>query len=150
MTDTSETSEQVQIALGWREWLALPGLGIDRIKAKIDTGARTSALHAFQVEADATGSAVRFLMHPVQDDTDIVVACESDVIDRRVVRDSGGHEEERYVIASNVVLGSVVRDIELTLTDRDSMGFRMLLGRTAMAGCVVHPEASYLLAGEDS
>lgn len=125
----SETLQEI----GWREWLALPELGIDAIKAKVDTGARTSALHAFKVQPSADGSTVRFAMHPEQRETDTVVWCEAAVLDRRVVRDSGGHEEERFVIRTNVVLGAGCYAAEVTLTDRDSMGFRMLLGRTALA-----------------
>lgn len=136
------------LIIGWREWVALPTLGIERIKAKVDTGARTSALHAFDVQADADDRRVRFLLHPNQGDTEVVTACEAPIVERRVVRDSGGHEEERIVIESEVTLGAVSRVIELTLTDRDSMGFRMLLGRTAMHGCLVNPHASYLTEEE--
>ncbi|MCR9276799.1 MAG: ATP-dependent zinc protease [Pseudomonadaceae bacterium] len=133
--------------IGWREWLALPDLGIDAIKAKIDTGARTSALHAFEVQPSADGRIVRFAMHPEQRATDTVIWCESAVVDRRVVRDSGGHEEERFVIATQVALGGACYACEVTLTDRDSMGFRMLLGRTALAGrYVVNSARSYCLS----
>lgn len=134
-------------ALGWREWVALPGIGIDRVKAKVDTGARTSALHAFRVEPFQQSDApwVRFWVHPRQRRTDSEIRCEAPVLDRRVVRDSGGHEEERFVIETDVVLGGESWRIELTLTDRDSMGFRMLLGRTAIRDrYVVDPGKSYL------
>ena len=133
--------------LGWREWLSLPGLGIEAIKAKVDTGARTSALHAFRVEAFQRDAEewVRFSMHPLQDNTDLVVECEAPVIDQRVVRDSGGHSEMRYVIETTIGIGDQTITAELTLTDRENMKFRMLLGRTALKqGYTVDPARSYL------
>lgn len=133
--------------IGWREWVALPALGIDHIKAKIDTGARTSALHAFAVEGYRRRGAlrVRFGVHPLQKRSVPVVTCDAEVIDRRWVRDSGGHRERRYVIAAEAQLAGVAWDIELTLTDRETMLFRMLLGRTALESrFVVDPARSYL------
>lgn len=139
-------SRQKQV-IGWREWIALPGLGIDRVKAKVDTGARTSTLHAFEVVSfeDEAGAAVEFGVHPDQRSESQVVRCRAPVLDQRIVRDSGGHEEERYVIETDVQLGQDRWRIEMTLTSRDNMGFRMLLGRTAMRGrYTVDPSRSYV------
>ena len=136
------------MTLGWREWVRLPSLGIDWIKAKVDTGARTSALHGFAIEevTEKGVQRVRFMMHPIQKDNDTEVECVADVVDRRVVRDSGGHEELRWVIRSDVRIGPHCWPAEFTLTSRDDMLFRMLLGRTAMARrAVVNPARSYLV-----
>lgn len=134
------------IDVGWREWLALPELGLPAIKAKIDTGARTSALHAWRVEPYSDGGApwVRFFMHPLQRDQTLSTVCSAPVHDRRAVSDSGGHRETRYVITTTVRLGRHERTAEMTLTDRDTMLFRMLLGRTAMSGLRVIPDRSFL------
>ena len=136
------------VTVGWREWIFLPTLGLPEIKAKIDTGARTSCLHAFSVEPFEKDEKkwVRFGIHPHQDDADTEVYCEAEIIDSRIVSDSGGHKEERYVITTDIVMAEQRWPIEITLTNRDTMLFRMLLGRTAMAQkIIVDPGKSFLL-----
>lgn len=133
--------------LGWREWAALPELNIELIKAKIDTGARSSAIHAFAIEPYRKGGQrwVMFAVHPVQKDTGIALECHAPIKDRRVVSDSGGHKQRRYVIETQLVLGHCAIRAEMTLTNRDSMLFRLLIGRTAMdTRFIIDPHASYL------
>lgn len=139
--------------LGWREWVGLPELKLEKIKAKIDTGARSSALHAFAIEPYRKNGQrwVMFAIHPLQNRCDVAVECHAPVKDRRIVTDSGGHKQRRYVIETQLVLGQSVISAEMTLTNRDSMRFRMLLGRTAMdARFIIEPGASYLQGRPDA
>ncbi len=146
-TPQDEPVSSKKIYVGWREWLSLPDLGITAIKAKVDTGARTSALHTFALEPYTQDQQlrVRFGIHPNQRSDD-EIWCDAAVIDQRDVTDSGGHTESRYVIETNIVIGSYSWPIEMTLTNRENMLFRMLLGRTAMkrGGLLVNPARSYL------
>jgi hypothetical protein len=133
--------------VGWREWATLPQLGINRIKAKVDTGARTSALHAFDLNyvESPEGTMVQFEIHPLQRDTSLTVAAIAPLLEMRHIRNSGGQAQERPVIMTTVSLGECPWEIELTLTNRDVMGFRLLLGREAMRRrFLVDPAGSYL------
>ncbi|WP_347332066.1 ATP-dependent zinc protease family protein [Marinimicrobium locisalis] len=144
-------NKQDKSVIGWREWVRLPALGQAVIKAKIDTGARTSALHAYFVEPfELEGRTwVRFGLHPRQKDTEMQIECEAPVIDQRRVTDSGGHVEMRYVIATTLVLGGEAYEAEVTLTDRENMLFRMLLGRGALKPrFLVDSDESFVLGGD--
>lgn len=132
--------------VGWREWVALPSLGIDRIKAKIDTGARTSVLHAYRIKPFRRRGKrfVRFYVHPVQNRRLPEVVCEAPVIDERVVTSSNGEQQYRYVVEAALRIGDLEWLIELTLTNRDEMSFRMLLGRQALRKrLLIDPGASF-------
>ncbi len=120
--------------IGWREWVALPELGVERIKAKIDTGARTSAIHAFDIEVckKEERELVCFTIHPYQKNDTESQTCMCPVKDIRVITNSGGTREKRVVIETHLTMGNQTWPIEITLTNRDEMGFRMLLGRTAI------------------
>ncbi|OLT41231.1 hypothetical protein BJF86_16060 [Serinicoccus sp. CNJ-927] len=135
-----------QTVVGWREWVQIPQVDVPWIKAKIDTGAKTSAIHAFDLRSfDRDGRDwVSFAVHPWQATAQDEVAVELPVHDSRSVRSSSGHEEQRYVVRLPVVLGGREVPVEVTLTDRDEMGFRMLIGREALVqGYVVDPALSY-------
>lgn len=130
------------VVIGWREWVGLPELGVARLKVKVDTGARTSALHAFDVEVRDTR--VHFCLHPHQHDDDARITTEAEFVDHRLVRNSSGQAELRPVIRTIVELGGHSFTAELTLTNRSLLGFRMLLGREALRRrFAVDPGGSY-------
>jgi len=147
MPDTPERKPLPTV--GWREWLSLPALGISAIKAKVDTGARSSALHAFDVEVfeQAGREMVRFKVHPYQRDTTATVEAVAELLDRRNVRSSEGTESMRPVILTPVELLGQQWLVEVTLTRRDNMGFRMLLGRQAVRRRFVVDAGRSFLAG---
>lgn len=139
---------QTKIILGSEEWCSFPELGIPVIKARVDSGAKTSALHAINIAPFKKEGQnwVRFDINPIQNNVKTIINCEAPLVDKRVVKSSSGFREERYVIQTNLEIGNTNWIIEMTLTNRDSMGFRMLLGREAMSGRVlVDPEQQYLL-----
>lgn len=125
--------------VGWQEWCSLPKLHLPAIKAKIDTGAKTSALHAWDIHPFHRHGElyVHFTIHPLQRDIRITRICTARVIDQRTVMNSGGDKEYRYVIITSITLGQRTWDIEIGLTNRDAMAFRMLLGRDALQGHLI-------------
>lgn len=133
--------------IGFREWISLPDLNLVAMKAKIDTGAKTSSLHAFEIRHVKKGgkSYVRFKVHPIQKNLEIVVSCIAPMVDRRIVTDSGGHKENRYVIHTTIQMGHEKKVIELTLSNRETMKYRMLIGREALKQYYIDPTQSYLL-----
>jgi len=142
----SETEQQTASLLGWEEWVSLADLSLPAIKAKVDTGARTSALHAVAIEPFGTdrNPQVRFIMHPDPTNPSIEVVCSAKVIDRRNVTSSNGVAELRYVIRSNICVGGRSWPIDISLTNRESMGYRMLIGRSAIPKDIsVRPGASF-------
>lgn len=139
--------QKSNLMAGWREWAALPDLQIPSIKVKVDTGALSSALHAIHIEhfSENGQARVRFEIHPFQRRSQPTIACAADLIGERLVTSSNGHRERRPVIRTCFTLGGQTWPIDLTLTNRDSMGFRMLLGRRAMRRrIVVNPSASFI------
>ena len=141
-------AKREKLVIGWREWIALPELGIPQIKAKIDTGARTSALHAYRIKTFRRGAKryARFYLHPVQRHRHPEVLCEAPIVDERLITSSNGKQEHRYVIETGLRVGDQQWPIEITLTNRDEMGFRMLLGRQALRKkLIVDPGTSYRL-----
>ena len=144
---SDQTQSASEFLLGWEEWVAMPGLGLPAIKAKIDTGARTSALHAVSIEPFGTQSKpqVRFIMHPDPDDPTVEVVCSARVKDRRTVTSSNGHTELRYIIETKATVGGKTMPIDISLTNRETMGYRMLFGRSAIQDDMsVRPTESFL------
>ena len=134
--------------VGWREWLCLPQLAIPAIKAKIDTGARTSAIHAFQIRPFTDGGVpwVSFVLRPRQRLRNPSIECTAPIVDERKIRSSSGDQERRFVIEAEACLGEYSWPIELSLTNRDELGFRMLIGREAIRrNFLVNPDRSYLI-----
>lgn len=135
-----------KILVGWREYVAFPEWGIPGLKAKIDSGAKTSALHVFEPEVFERDGVrfVRFQVHPLQNSSAVSLPCEARLVERRKVTNSGGQSQRRYVVRTLVELAGRSWSIELTLTNRDKMKYRMLLGRSAMSGeLLVDPQLSY-------
>jgi hypothetical protein len=132
--------------IGWREWATLPDLGLIAIKGKVDTGAKTSSLHAYDIRLEEKGTKtyVLFKVHPLQHDFSVVNECRALLVDKRQVSDSGGHKEDRYVIRTTMVLAGIKKRIELTLTNRESMKYRMLIGRAALKHFYIDATQSYL------
>lgn len=139
---------QEKVIVGSEEWCSFPVLGIPTIKARVDSGAKTSALHAINIAPFIKNGEnwVKFDINPIQNNIKTIIHCEAKLVGKRIVKSSSGFREQRYVIASELEIGGQHWSIEITLTNRDSMGFRMLLGREAMSGRVlVDPEQKYLL-----
>lgn len=152
-SENSATGEGHVLQVGWREWVALPSLGLPAIKAKIDTGARTSALHAFDIveSTDENGTTyVEFTTQPIQRDESVQVRCRAPLVEKRSVTDSGGHVAERYIVSVSLRIADREQDVELSLTDRRGMLFRMLVGRTSLVPNVsIDPSQSFVLGREN-
>ncbi|MGQ9426662.1 RimK family alpha-L-glutamate ligase [Gilvimarinus sp. F26214L] len=146
------TTAEERIIVGSEEWCVFPSLNIPAIKARVDSGAKTSAIHAFNIQGFRKNDEdwVSFQVHPLQNDRKSVVQCEAPVVDRRVVKSSTGTAEKRYVIRTDIELGDNYWEVELTLTNRDSMGYRMLLGREAMLGRMLVDPAESFCGGQFS
>jgi hypothetical protein len=133
-------------SIGWREWVSFPELNIETIKAKIDTGARTSALHVSNIKINRQSNKVSFTIHPAQRQHDPVIKATALMVDERPIKSSNGESSIRPVIKTELKVGTQVYDIELTLVNRDVMGFRLLLGRSAVKNhYLVNPGQSFLL-----
>ena len=144
--------KKIKPMIGWREWAGLPDFEVEGINAKIDTGAKSSAIQAFRITETVLAGVdhVEFYLHPVQRRKIPEVFCRAPISGRRVIRSSNGQEEERYVIQTGLRLGERVWKIDLTLTNRDAMGFRLLIGRDALRRkFLVDPGASYLLGPKE-
>lgn len=147
MTGKKKANEQNlnKVMVGWREWANLPELCIPAIKVKIDTGAKTSALHAFDVKVFHKHEKryVHFNVHPLQNNNTVTRKCTAELVDERVIKSSNGQKQSRYVIRSAIQIGRFHQNIFITLTNRDFMSYRMLLGREAMYLFIVNPATSF-------
>ena len=146
------TASTEKTIIGSEEWCQLAQLGIPAVKVRVDSGAKTSALHAFNIQTFKRGNVswVSFDVHPLQNNRKVSLRCESPILDRRIIKSTSGASEKRYVIKVPMRLGEQFWEIELTLTNRDSMGYRMLLGREAMAGRVLVDPSSSMNLGRIS
>ena len=137
-----------KIIVGWREWVSLPDLGIKSIKAKMDTGAKTSALHTYFIEPinNSERPMVRFGIHPMQKSVKNDTICIADIVDERRIVDSGGHPELRYIIRTSILVGNKKWPVDLSLTNREQMRFRLLIGRAAISEqLIIDPKLSFTL-----
>jgi hypothetical protein len=142
------TKNNSKLIVGWREWADLPDFGVEKVKVKIDTGARTSSLHAFKIEPFTYMGKpwVQFDIHPIQDNDHISFTIACPIVDYRSITSSTGHRQKRYIIKTKLTVGVYSSEIEISLAKRDEMGFRFLLGRNAMKGhLLVDPSHSFLL-----
>lgn len=138
-----------KICLGWREWVSLPELGVKAIKAKIDSGAKTSALHAsyIRILSRHGKKMAKFIIHPKQDSSQIGISAKATLIGHKSIKSSIGHTTIRPMIKTILVIGEKRIPIEMTLVNRDLMGFRMLIGRQAIRkGFLIHPGKSFLVS----
>ncbi len=138
-----------KLVSGWREWAQLPELGVEQIKAKVDTGAKTSSIHAFDLVTFTHQGMdyVQFDVHPFQENDLITHRCKAPLIDHRWITSSTGHRQRRFIISTILKIGEFSYPIELSLANRDEMGFRMLIGRNALKGQIlVDPSHSFLLS----
>ncbi|WP_439107729.1 ATP-dependent zinc protease family protein [Congregibacter sp.] len=147
----AKTIKQPKSIIGWREWCAFPDLQLPGILAKIDTGAKTSALHAFNICASDKGDDwIKFSVHPVQRRKQPVIVCEARCLDMRAVTSSNGKTENRPVVLTTLRIGPHHFEAEVTLTNRDQMGFRMLIGRQSLnRRFIVDPSLSYCCGDQD-
>jgi hypothetical protein len=148
MPSTSRKRPKAPPLVGWREWAALPTFCDHKIKAKLDTGAKMSAIHAFRIEEieEDDGLWVEFYLHPAQKRRRPEIFCRAPVIDRRLIRSSNGAVQERLIVTSTLQLGGLRWPIEISLANRDDMGFRLLLGRDALRRRVtIDPARSFVL-----
>ncbi len=130
--------------VGWKEWFNLDFLGLPAIKGKIDTGAKTSVLHAFNIENFFLEGVeyVKFYIHPLQKNQGLVRECVAPVLDKRIVSDSSGKKEKRFFISANIKIGEINICTHLSLANRDTMSFRMLLGRDALKQAKIKVDVS--------